>query len=367
MIVFPYQEAREKLVDLVAANAPTDAIRRYAETAVDLHLRTDTLQMPRMDQAAYDAVHEALADKACVNELVGLLDLEAPETPKGIMRVFMRTRLNSTGLNDISQSYFDRTQSPRVMEFIDSLPESPVPVQTLTGLWLDHARANRDASDPARYHKDAALETLSVLHEYVVERDLASQIDSGVKAHDICLAMEADGHEPSKNWIKVLMSLITGWRYLDSQGWSAFDDVNQVDSYAAVCSLMEGIEENVQGYAKALSGAFYRDLGGQNFIKDDAHLRDSMLALDRSLLKSESRVDAVFRSADTLGVAPRILDKVMYIASTGNLYLFSRKLHNQRNCKQSFVEFLNQQSNDSKERHSDWSGERSPAGVAAAV
>ena len=86
------------------------------------------------------------------------------------------------------------------------------------------------------------------------------------------------------------------------------------------------LQKVIPGYGYALAGSFLADLGGSSFVKDDTHVEDCMTAISKNLNTPEKRVEAVIKSAKAFNTEPRFIDKVMYIAGSGNLPLIGIKL-----------------------------------------
>ncbi len=74
------------------------------------------------------------------------------------------------------------------------------------------------------------------------------------------------------------------------------------------------------------------------FVKDDTHVRAcciELLGKERST--KSSRVEYVIRSANQLNMAPRVLDKLMYTACSGNFVLLDIALKNSAAAKKEFL------------------------------
>ena len=129
-------------------------------------------------------------------------------------------------------------------------------------------------------------------------------------------------------------------QYLQTNDWNTFEQANRNSlSYKEIHKLTKDYQQNICEYGYALSGSFLADLGSPFFVKDDTHVRSCMIALGH-IGTIEERVESVIRFANELNISPRILDKLMYIACSGNLYLLGIKLPHARKSKEEFISYL---------------------------
>ena len=92
-------------------------------------------------------------------------------------------------------------------------------------------------------------------------------------------------------------------------------------------------------YGYALAGSLFGDLGSPHFVKDDTHVREGINVIFKGLNNPEARVKALIESAHNIGVHPRVLDKILYLGGSGNLYLIGIKL---KISKAKFLQKLNE-------------------------
>ena len=152
--------------------------------------------------------------------------------------------------------------------------------------------------------------------------------------------LKNDKKDYRHNWVHIFMSLVTGWNFLASHNWTAYEDAHTVQGYQEVKDLIKKMANDVQGYAIPLSGSFYADLGGDRFVKDDRQVKASCCALYPELTTEMKRINYIISSGEELGIAPRLIDKIMYIACSGDLYLFGKGLKSPQKCKDEFLTFL---------------------------
>jgi hypothetical protein len=87
---------------------------------------------------------------------------------------------------------------------------------------------------------------------------------------------------------------------------------------------MVEVQTNIREYGTALAGSFLADLGSDHFVKIDTHVKDAVAAW---LLKDKEKV----RNSEAFGmirdtalkhkIAPRSIDKIMYLGGSGRWYL----------------------------------------------
>lgn len=345
--MFPYYEARKILIELIEKNSSKD-IKAYAELMLNLHLRHDTLAMPIMTASENAFALEKIRSGCSLDEVCSHLIFEQGETKNGIFRVLVRTHLNRSGINDVSMGCAEKTLSPRILSFTDTinLDENNwlLIEEEIIPRWLEHAKVHRNTSDLGmRYNEDAiyALETLNDAYKSgLIVNLLGSDIHATKNTSGINLKKYL-GKDIKVSWIKIVLGILTGLRYLHHRQWDVYKRASDKTlTYKEINNLILDCQQHVCEYGYALAGSFLADLGSPNFVKDDTHVRECVSIFSEQLNTPEKRVKAVIDSAHKINVAPRILDKVMYIAGSGNLYLLGVKLKNSQSMKKDFIERL---------------------------
>lgn len=336
--MFPYKEAKKKLIEILARELPIE-LRGKAEFIVDLHLREDTLAMPHMELEYQQEIQlKILSDSYTLDEIRNQLILEDPHEKSGIFRVLVRTHLNRTGINHVSMGYFEKTLSPRILNFTDTIDinddmSSQSGQIKLISKWLDFAKQNCDPAIPNIFHDERAITTLETLLDQVMNNNLI--LTRRITARHLWKNLNID-----LGWCRIVLGVITGLQYLQANNWNTFEQANRnALNYKEIHKLTKDYQNNICEYGYALGGSFLADLGSPFFVKDDTHVRSCMIALGH-IGTIEERVESVIRCANELKISPRILDKVMYIACSGNLYLLGIRLPHPGRTKEEFISFL---------------------------
>ena len=106
------------------------------------------------------------------------------------------------------------------------------------------------------------IDTLKLLKQYFDEQIVAGRSRDLPMASEIIEKLKNDKKDYRHNWVHIFMSLVTGWNFLASHNWTAYEDAHTVQGYQEVKDLIKKMANDVQGYAIPLSGSFYADLGG---------------------------------------------------------------------------------------------------------
>ncbi len=335
MNTFPFEQARVYLVELAQNRLPAEW-RMHAEVLVDLHLREDTLTMPRITTEGGAQIQAALVEGKSAEELIPLLELEDAASRRGMLRVMARTHLNRSGINDVSQGYHNKTLSPRILDFVDTLPLDAIDDQTqFLERWLVFAQSRSGEADTAGGYDQQAIDSLEkLLVASRARRFVARKGEiSGDELYQLC--------DAAPGWSKLYLGLFTGWQFLHDQNWAAYEKAMDANlGYSDTDKMMREAQRHICEYAYALAGSFYADLGGSMFVKDDTHVRDCSMKLLGEEGSAQSRVEYVIRSAQQLNMAPRVLDKLMYTACSGNFVLLDIAMENPLAAKKEFLAFL---------------------------
>jgi|SaaInlV_120m_DNA_4_1040238.scaffolds.fasta_scaffold06601_1 hypothetical protein len=328
--IFPHDKAKEWLIDLLDECLPDNELKKKSEFILNLHLRHDTLAMPNMSERQHEDVIAKIIDGSTLDEVAKATTLEDTSSKKGMLRVMVRTHLNRSGISDVSKGYKDKTRSPRILNFIDTISPEINPRESqikLINNWFEFAINERNNKDASLQYDDDAIDSLKALKEAY----------SNNKIQDIFKYNTADKlykelHQKNKidhrlNWYRIILGIFSGLNYLNSRNWDLYEQATKENlSYREVDALIQKTQKVIPGYGYALAGSFLADLGGSSFVKDDTHVEDCMTAISKNLNTPEKRVEAVIKSAKAFNTEPRFIDKVMYIAGSGNLPLIGIKL-----------------------------------------
>ncbi|MFA4910387.1 MAG: hypothetical protein WC649_05020 [Desulfobacteria bacterium] len=338
--VFPYTNARNCLAEFLEKALP-NGIKSKSEIILSLHLREDTLAMPNMSPDQLKDIREKIVKGDKLDDVCKELYLENTKSKRGMFRVLARTHLNRSGINHVSMGHFDKTSCPRILNFIDTidLEQDAEKIQReLIANWLKFAENHRgtEFSNEGLDYNDKAYHALKTLNDASGREINCNLMETNVTAPKLSKELEID-----LGWCRIVSGIMTGLNYLNFREWDLYDQVSKTDlSYENIHKLIKECQKNVSEYGYALAGSFLADLGGPSFVKDDTHVKACMYAISDNLDTPEKRVKAVIESAHSVGVQPRILDKIMYIAGSGNLYLIGVKLKDSQSIKKRFIEEL---------------------------
>lgn len=338
--MFPYHNAKEHLIKLIENSLPSE-FKKHSEFILNLHLREDSLAMPIMTLNELKRIRAMVLNGAPIEEVQAAVRLEDPASRRGVFRVLVRTHLNRGGMNNVSEGNpdLDKTASPRILNFADTInlnENTETTSKEIITSWLEFAHQYRSAvhKDQGLYYDDRAIAALERIHDQL-------DINEIVQDPEITAPQLSKNLNINIGWCRIVLGLLTGLEYLHSRKWNVYEKVSKNDlSYDDVHKFIKDGQSNIKEYGYALAGSFFADLGASCFVKDDIHVRACVTSIDETLNSPRARVEAVIKSAQNLSIAPRILDKLMYIACSGNLYLLGVKLPNSKSIKDKFVNAL---------------------------
>lgn len=335
MYKFPYDACKDILVKGMERELDEhkQGLGKHAERILDFHLRADTQAMPCMNHQEYENVLNAFELNEKLDEIRDRLKLEDASTEKGMFRVLVRTHLNRSGMNNISQGFPEnKTLSPRILGFTDSIPlNENVSARKLIKAWIEYANnfSEHQCNDPGLCYNENALRSLRRLG--VIAESRFRDLDSGaLTPHMLNKAYNggADGNVSGfKNWCRIYLGILSGLSYLQKLRWDIYRRATATHLTSEdVLDMIKEIKTNVIEYGVALAGSYLADMGGTEFVKDDVHVRRFATAFDASLNTPLERVQFVMNQARENGTFPRALDKLMYIAGSGNFPLLGLRL-----------------------------------------
>ena len=337
---FPYPQARLFLIEAVQRWLPSEQ-REFAERIVDLHLDPENFAMPI--KVNKKELVDALSNNKDLDNLRNCITFEDTKDIPGIARVMIRTHLNRQGIGFVTRGAKSKTLTERVMGVfpVGMNPEEYLSWQALTARWLDFAETCRQNGvlddDGNPLFDDDELSSLRIIsqvgeHEY-------ERIKSNPQIHN--------------NWAKLFMGVYSGFKYLEknydldaNRIWLHIDEASRTPS--GVYTLVKHASKCIHEFGSTLAGSFFADLGAAQFIKDDIHVIDSIAAfsgLSTNQVRGEFSFNVMHHSAQVHNVTPRAIDKVMYLAGSGVLYLFDFKLDKRQQAKEksTFLNFLHGQ------------------------
>jgi hypothetical protein len=346
--MFPYQESKIILTTLLREHLPKN-LKNFAEVILDLHLSEEAFIMHFSTTEDDLKIQEMIVRGYSKSDILKSIKFEDTKTKKGMFRVLVRTHLNRSGINHITMgmaSNSKKTLSPRILNFTDSIDIEKDSENVILKKWLEFAKDNQKPETPKDLRYDnKAIVSLIALDRYFNNPEnptLPIYGNQNVKRKSaFALSRELN---IDIGWCRIVVGVLSGLNYLRFNNWEElyYQSFKKDISYFQIDNLIKDCQSNVCEYGYALAGSFFGDLGSPHFVKDDTHVRDGINSFFTGLNSPEDRVKAVIQSAHSIGVKPRALDKILYIAGSGNLYLLGINLKNPRIIKTKFLERLGQ-------------------------
>jgi len=340
--MFPVAEVRAKVVSLLEENLPP-VLQHRAQAILNLHMHPSNFVMTCMTQEECHHLIHLLESNSCEEDVQRAIKFENVATLAGRLRVLVRTHLNRSGINHISQGYWEKTLSPRILNFTDSLSldvDLAAIQNTLPVRWLEFAQMHQDGTDKSRYHDARALRTLGTLCSRQDELFRFIETSPG-KPSAPKLVQKFGTSNIDLGWCRIMLGVMSGLKFLKETHTDVLRIISRDTlAYKEIHQLTKDCQNNISEYGYALAASFLADMGSAFFVKDDTHVRDCMSALYPGMRTAESRVERVIHEANLIGLTPRALDKLMYLPCSGNLYLLGLKLQNAPQMKASLLRYL---------------------------
>jgi len=353
--LFPFSEAKNKLVDLIRPNLPDD-LKIHTLSILDLHLRTDTLAMPNMTDDQEILIRNMIIENQPLDEIQKSLILEKTSSKVGIFRVLVRTHLNRQGVNHVSKGFKNKTLSPRILNFTDTIDLEKDLKELLKEFipnWLDFMNKNQDKNRTDLYYSEDALITLTSINNAINNKSISifnENLQCNFTAPKLQKRLQEiypiNMKKIDLGWCRIVLGITSGLIYLNHRSWDHYQQASNSElTYKEIHKLINQAKKMVSEYGYALAGSFFADLGGTGFVKDDTHVRACVEAITNQRHSPETGVKYVIDSSKMLEIHPRILDKLMYLAGSSNFYLIGVKAKNSESIKKQFLEFLKSKSN----------------------
>ena len=339
-------------------------------TLVDLHLDDRFYVMPI--SVDLHVQQHVLRDAGHADDLVTALGaavrFEDTTTFGGVLRVFARTLLNRAGVADMGRGepQADATMRhhvvPRVNRILSAL-ESEQQIQRLV-------------------EYDSLLELMELTALQYLQCDGPQGIDAGDLRAIQALreAGVASTHAPIREirqicglqgWAKWVRGLHSGINCLSATCGLDIESFREMVQHAidngANGPLALGLqyENAVQEMGLALALSFFGDLGYKQFAKPDRHVIDALEAYEGTTFSAARAFSRVQWHASVAGVTPRCLDKVLFLAGSGNFYLTG--FHFGPKFKQGFLDHLRDNSDGVRTALAPEAETRAPQRAAAVV
>lgn len=343
---FPYGPFKERLIECFSDGLRDQGIAHLSKDLVELHLQDDMQAMPNISYSTRQSIFNQLEEGGEVKNITSQITLEDASTKTGMLRVLVRTRMNSTGINNVSRGNLDggKTLSPRILDFIETINlEHRYSPEELVDTWLDFANSSHPSDNPGANYEKRDIAALQLLKDALRESSGEGNIRNRLSAPKL---NKLFNHEKEitgfYGWVAIVATVVSGLHFLQDNNWEIYHKATknlQLD-HGEVVSLIREVETNVVGFRYALAGSYLADMGGINFIKDDTHVRSFVTALVPHLRDAESRVQYVFSQSHLCGLSPRALDKAMYMAGSGYMPLLDLKLKHSEFIKNEMLELL---------------------------
>ena len=322
-----YQVAYDYLVQAV----DTELIRRgyragLGQVLVDLHLDERFYVMPiSVDLAAQQPLLSGVAHQnALLERLASATEFEDLTNFGGVLRVFARTLLNRAGVNDMVRGKAAHDAAtrhhivPRVERVLEAMVAAPQyellkDYDALLAL-IEGAATNHLNADGPQGFLPEDLSTIQALRDAGAN---STREKVGVVAERCGL----------QGWVKWIRGLYTGIRYLSSTSGLDLERFRATARQSiegggnGPLALGLGFEDSVQEMGLALAMSFFGDLGYEAFAKPDRHVVNALKAYESTCPTERHAFQRLQWHSLQAGIGPRRLDKVFYLAGSGNFYL----------------------------------------------
>lgn len=294
---------------------------RAARRLLEAHLDPAHFAMPIHDLAVEKRLIAWSQGDEDLPSATEFLRFEETRTIRGIARVMARTHTNRQGVADVTRAARWRVQSPRVVGVFELAQDDAAlhrwtEYTPMLEAFLKLANRNRaSTTDAAAYFESDDIQNLEALARLTPEQ--ARELG----------ARDVPGCNKKPGWARVVLGLYTGLRYLDerfgfdaSRVWSALEAAQRATE---VDALARDARRQVTEFGAALSHSFFADLGCASFVKADVHVTDVVSAALKLNGKPAPQlcIDFVRQMAEETGRTPRAIDKLLYFACSGKLYL----------------------------------------------
>jgi hypothetical protein len=343
-----YQISHDYLVSAVEAELRRRGYKAgMGRILVDLHLDERFYAMPiSVNLAAQRGLYsdERIAlpqfDKdKFIETLAGAVLFEDVTNFGGVLRVFARTLLNRAGVSDMFRGTAHNDDSirqhiiPRVSRILDAMA---------TG-WQRGNLTNYDSLMNLIYAEAESFLNVDGSQGLMREDLVSIQAlrDEGISSLQGRVGDLSD-RCPLQGWVKWIRGLYTGIRCLDSISSFEIDRFNEFVREAINRNDALGLgllfERRVQEMGLPLAMSFFGDLGYEEFAKPDRHVINALEAYEGERMNPTRAFEALRRYSNEANIRPRRLDKVFYLAGSGNFYLTEFNFGPQ--FKQGFLEHL---------------------------
>ena len=343
---FPYVDFKDRLAECFEESLRSEGIGHLSKELIDLHLDDRMQAMPDMASSVQQEMILELNNGEQFSDILSKIKLEDASTKEGMFRLLVRTRLNSSGINNVSRGNVDggKTRSPRILRFIETLDlghcYSP---EELVNLWLEYAEDANSTVMAGSQYEERDIAALRLLRKALNYSSADESIAQRLSAPNLNRIYNSDKKiRGFFGWVAIVASVFSGLRFLQRSDWDIYTRAtsNQRMSYVEVDHVTRTVEENVVGFGYALAGSYLADMGDTNFVKDDTHVRAFVNSVAPELRKPDGRVNYVISQSSRWGVSPRALDKLLYLAGSGHLPLLGIKIKDADRMKKLMLEVL---------------------------
>jgi hypothetical protein len=285
---------------------------------LDIHLDEKNFPMARHSRIQ----ERSLLAYARENANVPTIDTEKTKSLEGLLRVLMRTRLNSQGVGRVTQGAEYKTQAPRVMRFFDGVDDAEILSWLNWEIYINRWYMTVKSAGEDDKKGRVAIDKMRKLTQQEVLFSKTAILDVG-----------------DTNWWRVVRGFFSGLHYLHAKYllnpinlWGELDSIlllTSADQAIKVLDLTKEFSTNVHEYGDALAGSFYSDLGCPSFVKNDTHVSSVTAAINKSTHAAAAFTESLqmcFGLASHCGCSPRAIDKLMFFAAGGGYYLAGLKM-----------------------------------------
>jgi hypothetical protein len=294
-----YEAAKRCLINLTLGEL-SFYNRDQIEVIVDVHVDPRNYVMDLIFD--FNEIQAAISLGKNCDDVSKLLTFENIKTFLGVFRIHCRDLVNRQRISDINKGGINKSKAPKIMKFLDPLDDKS---------WHDFG----NMGTLAEYFIHSAKTDKNEIFD---EDDMQS-----------LLAIKNNLRPNKLNWLKVLNCINGGVIYFNKFGF----DINRFFTHIRNClRTYEGMMSLLSEYRRikeigpALAPNFFSDLGFKEFCKPDIHVCTIINGLYDHNMKENEVFNIMLKLAMESKVPPRQLDKVFFLAGSGNYYLTGHQL-----------------------------------------
>ena len=259
--IFPFEIAKNTFSEILPDFLPKE-LKNSANLLLELHLNERALAMSKMVESEKDDIKRQIIDGDSLENIIANIRFESTSTKEGMRRVMVRTHLNRSGMNHVSMGHYEKTLSPRILNFVDSLAidlDITKDQNEILKQWHEYALRNsiRSETSDALIHDERAIKTLeSMVTE--CSKNNYNLLSDNLSAPATVKLFRAKGLDVDLGWTRIILGVLSGISYLKKRNWDVYTLGNtQPLSYNEIHAYTKSCQEQIVEYGYALAGSFF--------------------------------------------------------------------------------------------------------------